>query len=307
MRNDDKLAHPALFLTQPISSLLWPHRWRIKAAIFFRPPKCPHYCRHSSDFSSTSIDSFVERPTTPPAVLPRHWAPVQNFYAPTFEAIKDNNFIQTSGINKRLTMDSRNDNLSQAPTAATTPIFPASEGIKKDDASTERKGAVLTATNTIDTLTLAGDQQDQKIDQESSDGNPDLSKVSTTRKLLLLSMFTLAEFLDAFNNSALFPAIPTLTSQLNFTANEVVWIISAYQLTFAAFLLVVSLLTHLVLLIAFLIVLLFRAVAFPMSTPQNRHSLLVPSCSVSPTSSVASPIKRSLSSCSEHLVVSEVP
>jgi hypothetical protein len=132
-------------------------------------------------------------------------------------------------------MDSRNDTLSQAPTAVSTPILTASESIKKDDASTERKGVAFTATNTIDTLVL---EKEQNVQQ---DGNPDLSQVSTARKLLLLSMFTLAEFLDAFNNSALFPAIPTLTSQLNFSASEVVWIISAYQLTFAAFLLVVSL------------------------------------------------------------------
>jgi hypothetical protein len=138
-------------------------------------------------------------------------------------------------FNKRFSMDSRNDTLSQAPTAVSTPIFAPSESIKKDGASTELKGVALTATNTIDTLVL---EKEQNVEQ---DGNPDLSQVSTARKLLLLSMFTLAEFLDAFNNSALFPAIPTLTSQLSFSASEVVWIISAYQLTFAAFLLVVSL------------------------------------------------------------------
>lgn len=58
--------------------------------------------------------------------------------------------------------------------------------------------------------------------------------------MLLLTMFTIAEFIDSFNNSALFPAIPTLTRELSFTTSEVVWIISAYQLTFAASLLVVS-------------------------------------------------------------------
>jgi hypothetical protein len=135
-------------------------------------------------------------------------------------------------------MDSRNDTLSQAPTAISTPIFAPSESTTKGDVSTERKGVALTSTDTIDSLVLEGNVQERKVGEK--DGNPNLSQVSTIRKILLLSMFTLAEFLDAFNNAALFPAIPILTSQLDFSTSEVVWIISAYQLTFAAFLLVVS-------------------------------------------------------------------
>ncbi|KAG8766136.1 hypothetical protein FRC16_007762, partial [Serendipita sp. 398] len=96
---------------------------------------------------------------------------------------------------------------------------------------------ILTATNTIDTLTL--DEDRQAVAKEEQDGNqPQLHKVSTLRKIALLSMFTFAEFLDAFNNSALFPAIPIITADLGFKVSETVWIISAYQLTFAAFLLV---------------------------------------------------------------------
>jgi hypothetical protein len=196
-------------------------------------------------------------------------------------------------------MDSRNDTFSQAPTAVSTPILTASESIKKDDASTERKGVAFTATNTIDTLVL---EKEQNIEQ---DGNPDLSQVSTARKLLLLSMFTLAEFLDAFNNSALFPAIPTLTSQLSFSASEVVWIISAYQLTFAAFLLVVS--SPPILISRKHSDFSSRAAVSLTSTLQNQRLSPVLSYSVSRTSSVASPIKRLPSWCSAPSVVLEVP
>ncbi|KAF9242847.1 major facilitator superfamily domain-containing protein [Melanogaster broomeanus] len=51
-------------------------------------------------------------------------------------------------------------------------------------------------------------------------------------------MFCLAQFLDAFNNSALFSAIPVLEESMGITGSESVWVISAFQLTFASFLLI---------------------------------------------------------------------
>jgi hypothetical protein len=65
-------------------------------------------------------------------------------------------------------------------------------------------------------------------------------ETSTARKYLLLIVFCLAQFLDAFNNSALFSAIPSLITTLHMTESESTWLISAFQLTFASFLLVVS-------------------------------------------------------------------
>ena len=62
---------------------------------------------------------------------------------------------------------------------------------------------------------------------------------SPLRKVAFLVTFCLAQFLDAFNTSALFPAIPAIGKALKMTSAETVWIISATQLTFAAFLLVV--------------------------------------------------------------------
>ena len=62
---------------------------------------------------------------------------------------------------------------------------------------------------------------------------------STARRYLLLLIFCLAQFLDAFNNSALFSAIPVLVRDLDMSEAESTWIISAFQLTFASFLLIV--------------------------------------------------------------------
>ncbi len=45
-------------------------------------------------------------------------------------------------------------------------------------------------------------------------------------------------------HSALFPAIPDISERLSFAPSETVWLISAYQLTFAAFLLLVRVFPH---------------------------------------------------------------
>ena len=68
-------------------------------------------------------------------------------------------------------------------------------------------------------------------------------RFSLARKLILLLMFCLAQFLDAFNNSALFPAIPALEGSMDITQSQSPWIISGFQLTFASFLLIVCLVT----------------------------------------------------------------
>lgn len=65
-------------------------------------------------------------------------------------------------------------------------------------------------------------------------------KYSFARRYVLLLIFCLAQFLDAANNSALFSAIPSLVEAFNITESESTWIISAFQLTFASFLLIVS-------------------------------------------------------------------
>ena len=68
-------------------------------------------------------------------------------------------------------------------------------------------------------------------------------RFSLTRKLVLLLMFCFAQFLESFNNSALFPAIPALEVSMGITQSQSPWIISGFQLTFASFLLIVCVIT----------------------------------------------------------------
>ncbi|KAJ7661576.1 major facilitator superfamily domain-containing protein [Mycena polygramma] len=65
-----------------------------------------------------------------------------------------------------------------------------------------------------------------------------LEKQPKNKKLLLLAIFCLALFLDTFNNSSLFTAIPVISVQLNIPNSQSVWLLSAYQLTFAGLLLI---------------------------------------------------------------------
>ncbi|KAG1895776.1 major facilitator superfamily domain-containing protein [Suillus fuscotomentosus] len=72
----------------------------------------------------------------------------------------------------------------------------------------------------------------------SSAETPVHHELSLARKLVLLFMFCLAQFLDAFSNSALFSAIPVLEVSMGMTESQSTWIMSAFQLTFASFLLI---------------------------------------------------------------------
>ncbi|KAH9947514.1 major facilitator superfamily domain-containing protein [Amylocystis lapponica] len=65
-----------------------------------------------------------------------------------------------------------------------------------------------------------------------------LAELSNSRKGILLLLFCLGLFLDCVNNTSLYSAIPVISNQLNIPNSQAVWILSAYQLTFAALLLV---------------------------------------------------------------------
>ncbi|KAF5319310.1 hypothetical protein D9619_008587 [Psilocybe cf. subviscida] len=65
-----------------------------------------------------------------------------------------------------------------------------------------------------------------------------LATVGTARKIALLAVVCIAEFLDTFSNSALFSAIPPICAQLGISNSDSVWLQSGYQLTFAALLLI---------------------------------------------------------------------
>ncbi|KAI0065064.1 MFS general substrate transporter [Artomyces pyxidatus] len=72
----------------------------------------------------------------------------------------------------------------------------------------------------------------------SPGGGDAAHQYSNTRKYSLLILFCLAQFLDTFNISALFSAIPTLQKSLDLSLADSTWLISAFNLTFASFLLV---------------------------------------------------------------------
>jgi hypothetical protein len=69
--------------------------------------------------------------------------------------------------------------------------------------------------------------------------NDELKELSRARKQVLLFIFCLAQILDAFNGSALYSALPALEISMGMTESQSTWIISAFQLTFASFLLIV--------------------------------------------------------------------
>ncbi|KAF4578357.1 hypothetical protein EYR36_000168 [Pleurotus pulmonarius] len=85
----------------------------------------------------------------------------------------------------------------------------------------------------------------QPIVEDAADAAPvkhhvngsQLASLSTGRKRLLLAIFCFAQFLDTFNNSALFASIPPISQALGISNANSVWLLSAYQLTFAALLL----------------------------------------------------------------------
>ena len=171
---------------------------------------------------------------------------------------------------------------SEAPTAVPSPRLAAAD--KQNDKggldSQSLKPRIEDGTSTLDRQgSLTADEK----------GDSELASTSTARKLALLTIFSLAEFLDTFNNSALFPAIPIISAELRFEPSETVWIVSAYQLTFAAFLLVVSISN-----VSFdsSLRLVYRAAGFPMFTQPNQRSSLVLLFLASPTSLVVSLIKR---------------
>jgi MFS family permease len=81
---------------------------------------------------------------------------------------------------------------------------------------------------------------DTIVEERNDNSNsPPVAPVrSKVTKFILLSMFCLAQFLDTFNVSAVYTAIPSLEALMGISANESPWIVAAFQLTFAAFLLI---------------------------------------------------------------------
>jgi len=90
----------------------------------------------------------------------------------------------------------------------------------------------------VEVLGIVDDAQLHSRDPPGHDPFNALNDQSPSRKLLIYTLLCFAIFLDTVNNSALFSAIPVISSQLDIPDSQSVWLLSAYQLTFAALLLV---------------------------------------------------------------------
>ncbi|EJD50836.1 MFS general substrate transporter [Auricularia subglabra TFB-10046 SS5] len=75
------------------------------------------------------------------------------------------------------------------------------------------------------------------VEKPSANASKYHTPASPAKKIFLLALFCVAQFLDAFNISALLSAIPIMSVELDLSTTESVWLVSAYQLTFASFLL----------------------------------------------------------------------
>ncbi|KAG2353698.1 major facilitator superfamily domain-containing protein [Suillus spraguei] len=64
-------------------------------------------------------------------------------------------------------------------------------------------------------------------------------RLSLARKLILLVMFCLTQFIDTLSMSALLSAIPALEASMGMTEIQSTWVFSGFRLTFSSFLLIV--------------------------------------------------------------------
>ncbi|KAF8599786.1 MFS general substrate transporter [Ceratobasidium sp. AG-I] len=65
-----------------------------------------------------------------------------------------------------------------------------------------------------------------------------LASARPFRKYALLAIFCLGQFLDTSNTAAVFPALPAMTAGVGLIESDSVWLVAAYQATFASFLLI---------------------------------------------------------------------
>ena len=136
------------------------------------------------------------------------------------------------------------DAASRDETVVETPQRPLSPAQDSSSDEKKEKSADVAVTNVE-----SADSISQPSASQPNDAVQPIKVYSQLRKYSLLAVFCLAQFLDIFNLSAAFAAIPTIAKDLNMNGSESVWIISALQLTFSAFLLVVSIFRRFILVI----------------------------------------------------------
>lgn len=65
--------------------------------------------------------------------------------------------------------------------------------------------------------------------------------VSNARRMVLLVIFCASQFVDIISVSGAFISVAQMTVDLDLTTSQAVWIVTSYSITFASFLLLVSL------------------------------------------------------------------
>ncbi|KAL0948778.1 hypothetical protein HGRIS_008908 [Hohenbuehelia grisea] len=89
--------------------------------------------------------------------------------------------------------------------------------------------------------TIVGEEPSEKavIDVEVTSLKPSSNfPLSSLRKFAILIVLCSAQFLDIFNANAVIVSLPRLGADLGFSAGTLQWVLSAYTLTFAAFMLI---------------------------------------------------------------------
>jgi hypothetical protein len=89
------------------------------------------------------------------------------------------------------------------------------------------------------TTTARGSRTISDVEKKSTPIPVDnvLAKSNKYKKLLLLIFFCISQFIEAVNLCALFTSIVDIAPILHLDDSDAVWLLSAYQLTFASFLL----------------------------------------------------------------------
>ncbi|KAG8772914.1 hypothetical protein FRC12_002826 [Ceratobasidium sp. 428] len=79
---------------------------------------------------------------------------------------------------------------------------------------------------------------DSSVEKKQTVEPQPLASIAPLRKYLLLAFFCLGQFLETLNNSAILPTLPAITHDIHLAESDSVWLLAAYQATFASFLLI---------------------------------------------------------------------
>lgn len=88
--------------------------------------------------------------------------------------------------------------------------------------------------------TLSADTTSMRTRPDGASEPAQAVHISNARRYFLFAIFCVANLLDAYNLNALFTGLPVLKEVFGLDEVDASWVMSAFQLTYAAFLLIVS-------------------------------------------------------------------